>query len=147
MLVISKALAAQNYEALNEFVDKRAIKVLKHRVDQLTPEQREFLIIKPENFIVGISKMQVIKTTGNFIKEIRSSFFILCNFILDKNEIILQITTVALYSNCETIQLVLPIFEVKNKFESLFKCAYTFQRRYRKGIGDSWIAKLISHGM
>ncbi|XP_034171576.1 m-AAA protease-interacting protein 1, mitochondrial isoform X3 [Osmia lignaria lignaria] len=115
MSVISNALAAQNYEALNEFVDKRAIKVLKHRVDQLTPEQRRLIAIQPENSLI------------------------------DKNEVILQVTAVAMYSNSQPIDFLIPFYEIRNKLESMFKCAYVFQRRYRKGIGESWIAKLINH--
>ncbi|XP_034171573.1 m-AAA protease-interacting protein 1, mitochondrial isoform X1 [Osmia lignaria lignaria] len=126
MSVISNALAAQNYEALNEFVDKRAIKVLKHRVDQLTPEQRRLIAIQPENSLIGIAKIQIIKTT-------------------DKNEVILQVTAVAMYSNSQPIDFLIPFYEIRNKLESMFKCAYVFQRRYRKGIGESWIAKLINH--
>ncbi|XP_060817705.1 uncharacterized protein LOC132908087 [Bombus pascuorum] len=44
MTAISTALSMQDYEALNGMVKEKAIKILRHRVDRLTPRQRELLI-------------------------------------------------------------------------------------------------------
>ncbi|XP_071862565.1 uncharacterized protein [Bombus fervidus] len=43
MIAISTALSMQDYEALNGMVKEKAIKILRHRVDRLTPRQRELL--------------------------------------------------------------------------------------------------------
>lgn len=51
MVAISTALNTQDYEALNGMVKEKAIKILRHRVDHLTPKQRELLIVDEESFI------------------------------------------------------------------------------------------------
>lgn len=51
MVAISTALNTQDYEALNGMVKEKAIKILRHRVDRLTPKQRELLIVDEESFI------------------------------------------------------------------------------------------------
>lgn len=42
----------QDYEALNGIVKEKAIKILRHRVDHLTPSQRELLVINYESFVL-----------------------------------------------------------------------------------------------
>lgn len=51
MVAISTALNTQDYEALNGMVKEKAIKILRHKVDRLTPKQRELLIVDEESFI------------------------------------------------------------------------------------------------
>lgn len=51
MIAISTALNMQDYEALNGMVKEKAIKVLRHRIDRLTPRQRELLIVEDESLM------------------------------------------------------------------------------------------------
>lgn len=50
-MTISTALNMQDYEALNGIVKEKAIKILRHRVDRLTPKQRKLLIVNNESLV------------------------------------------------------------------------------------------------
>ncbi|XP_003490622.1 uncharacterized protein LOC100747853 [Bombus impatiens] len=51
LIAISTALNMRDYEALNGMVKEKAIKILRHRVDRLTPRQRELLLIDDESLV------------------------------------------------------------------------------------------------
>lgn len=66
-MVISEALSKQNYEALDGIVSPKAIKVLKHRVDRLTPSQQELLNINPQVFGFLTRSLSSKRIEGDFM--------------------------------------------------------------------------------
>lgn len=67
MIAISTALNMQDYEALNGMVKEKAIKILRHRVDRLTPRQRELLIVDNESLVFLPYFIKLRRNTGKLM--------------------------------------------------------------------------------
>ncbi|XP_012173584.1 uncharacterized protein LOC100645158 [Bombus terrestris] len=83
MVAISTALNTQDYEALNGMVKEKAIKILRHKVDRLTPKQRELLIVDEESFIFipYFIKLKRNKDSNNAVVQIGTQGLFLKNIL------------------------------------------------------------------
>ncbi|KAF3430479.1 hypothetical protein E2986_05984 [Frieseomelitta varia] len=112
ILVISEALSKQNYEALDGIVSPKAIKVLKHRVNHLTPSQQELLSINLDFF-------------GFFTRSLTSKR------IKGSKDVLVEIAVHGM------TMIGIPV-----ERESYIYICYVFQRKYKNGMGGPWIVKL-----
>ncbi|XP_017754604.1 PREDICTED: uncharacterized protein LOC108548026 [Eufriesea mexicana] len=115
--VISNALCTQNYEVLDGMVTERTLTILKHRVDRLTPDQRNFLDLtnKPYNL---------------------SPMFIALNRIKGKDETIIKIGIRGIITMEQN-------FFTQITWDPQF--IYVFQRKYINGIAGAWIVRFINY--
>lgn len=60
-------MSKQNYEALDGIVNPKAIKVLKHRINRLTPGQQELINIDPELFGFFVRSLSLKRMKGDFM--------------------------------------------------------------------------------
>ncbi|XP_076760532.1 m-AAA protease-interacting protein 1, mitochondrial [Xylocopa sonorina] len=122
LIVISHALASQNYDALDGMVKERTLKILKHRVDHLTPNQRRMIAIEPELMFV-LPKFMTIKRRK------------------DLNETIVEIEVNGIYLT----KLDDSMSIVKHVEKHSVYVSYKFERKYKDGTGGLWVARIVNH--
>ncbi|KAK1131009.1 hypothetical protein K0M31_017312 [Melipona bicolor] len=115
IFVISEALSKQNYEALDGIVSPKAITVLRHRVNRLTPSQLELLNINPDflGFFTRSLSAKRMKDSTNAIVEVAIHGMTMMGIPVER--------------------------------QSYIYFCYVFQRKYKDGMGGPWIVKLVNH--
>ncbi|XP_076237329.1 m-AAA protease-interacting protein 1, mitochondrial [Calliopsis andreniformis] len=131
MIIISDALAAQNYEALEGLVAEKTLEILKKNVSSLTESQRT---------LIAMSK-------GLLIKTVPTSIDIESKNTDNDNETIIAISYIADYISGTSFDNTKPLAELflPDQENSFVRCTYKFERKYKNGKGDSWIATVVNH--
>ncbi|XP_054000120.1 m-AAA protease-interacting protein 1, mitochondrial [Hylaeus anthracinus] len=134
--LVSRLLAAQQYEQLNGLVEDKTIEILKQNVSRLTEEQRSLITIS-ENCI------RTIGPTDMSIKKSET----------EDNNYTVEISKIAYYTKSVSMPEDDSLKD-QNVFEQMVKnfdqrsiiiCNYTFERNYVNGIGRDWIITVANH--
>ncbi|XP_018405557.1 PREDICTED: uncharacterized protein C2orf47 homolog, mitochondrial-like [Cyphomyrmex costatus] len=126
IIVISKALANENYDSLEDLVAEDMIEVLRTKIETLSSEQKCLIAVNEEDI----------------------AFQILCDISAETNEDhSIQVKTIFHYVPGMIKKKKLESFtftDISNVRDMLI-CNYTFTRKYINNIGGPWIATFVNH--
>ncbi|XP_076676103.1 m-AAA protease-interacting protein 1, mitochondrial isoform X1 [Andrena cerasifolii] len=137
IIVISRALAARNYESLDGLVKENTLDILKENVDCLPHSERELIAINEHCMLLNVPtevEINVDRTEDTEEQTVEISQLVFYVREPDKSE-----------SNMEQEIGSIDHFITQFQRAKCIACNYTFQRTYTNGIGGSWVATVVNH--
>ncbi|XP_076175591.1 m-AAA protease-interacting protein 1, mitochondrial [Ptiloglossa arizonensis] len=136
VMVVSRALAIQNYESLNGLVENESIEVLKSYISQMTEQKRLEIAVNDISLLnIWICDLDISKGTPNEGFDYILKIPILAYYIKEK---------ILLESLKDLLFLEKQISQNKGKL-TVMKWNYSFKREYVNNVGKPWIIYNIEH--